>query len=84
MYPSLLLPSLSYITPHPIFQEVSLHSCLQLYLVSVCVYLLGARFKPLIQLVVYPLLQRLGEDDVAVATAAHSALNNITLNCGYK
>ena len=65
-------------------QDTCLYSCLQLHVVSMCVHLLGFAFKPLLQTVVYPLLQRLGNEHVSIATAAHATLKYTAAHCGYK
>ena len=66
------------------FQDACLYSCLQLHVVSMCVHVLGSSFKPLLQSVVYPLLQRLGNEQVSIATAAHATLKYTAAQCGYK
>ena len=66
------------------FQDVCLYSSLLLNVVSVCVHLLGVGFKPLLQCVIYPLLQCLGNKQVSIATTAHATLKRTAAHCGYK
>jgi hypothetical protein len=66
----------------------SLNSNLFIFLfintVHTCVHVLGANFDPLLQQLLYPLMQRLGDDNMGVVDAAMATLEAVCQLCGYK
>lgn len=53
-------------------------------LIHTCVHVLEANFDPLLQQLLYPLMQRLGDDNMGVVDAAMATLEGVCLHCGYK
>lgn len=52
--------------------------------IHTCVHVLETNFDPLLQQLLYPLMQRLGDDNVGVVDAAMATLEAICLHCGYE
>lgn len=52
--------------------------------IHTCVHVLERNFDPLLQQLLYPLMQRLGDDNVGVVSAAMATLEVICQQCGYE
>lgn len=52
--------------------------------IHTCVHVLEVNFDPLLQQLLYPLMQKLGDDCVGVADAAMATLEAVCLHCGYE
>ncbi len=61
-----------------------LYAFLIINILFTSVHLLGATFDPLLQKLLYPLLQSLGDDNVGVSDAAMATLTAICSHCNYK
>lgn len=74
--------------PHGNHGHASLNSDLYTYLlvntIFTCVHVLGVDFDPLLQQLLYPLMQHLGSRNVGVADAAMATLEAICTYCGYE
>ena len=53
-------------------------------IIHTCVHVLGKNFDPLLQQLLYLLMQRLGDDNVGVVDAAMATLKAVCLQCGYE
>lgn len=61
-----------------------LHSCLLLNVILMCARVLEKMFDPLLQQLVYPLLQWLGDDDNSVSVYARGVVLSIVTLCHYR
>jgi len=57
--------------------------CLMLQSISAFVQVLGRSFEPLLQVAIYPLMEKLGDRNVMISTTAHHTLSLIAHHCGY-
>lgn len=78
------LPPHSSGSPHISPHDTSLLSSLLLRTVATCAQVLGKAFDPFMQLVAYPLMQKLGHGSAMVSSQALSALKAICRHCGYR
>ena len=78
------LPPHSSGSPHVSPYDTSLLSSLLLRTVATCAQVLGKAFDQLMQLVAYPLMQKLGHGSAMVSSQALSALKAICHHCGYR
>lgn len=53
-------------------------------IVHTSIHVLGKNFDPLLQQLLYPLMQRLGDDNVGVVDAAMATMEAVCLQCGYE
>lgn len=70
--------------PHVSPHNTSLLSSLLLGTVATCAQVLGKAFDQLMQLVAYPLMQKLGHSSAMVSSQALCALKAICRHCGYR
>jgi len=78
------LPPHSSGSPHVSPSNTSLLSSLLLRTVATCAQVLGKAFDQLMQLVAYPLMQKLGHGSAMVSSQALSALKAICHHSGYR
>ena len=71
-------------TGSPSPHEPALFSCLLLNMVTVCVETAGKEFDQLMQLMAYPLMQKLGHSNTMVSNHALNTLKTICSHCGYR
>ena len=57
--------------------------CLMLQSVSTFVQMVGRSFEPLLQVTIYPLMEKLGDGNVMISNTAHHTLSLIAHHCGY-
>lgn len=74
------------ILPDPILasHNTTLLSCLLLDTLCVCVEVVGQPFNQLMQLLAYPLMEKLGHNNTAISNYALATLKTICSCCGYK
>ena len=64
--------------------ESSLQKFLTVYLIHTCIHVLGAAGEPLLQVILYPLVLRLQDENRGVASAAMATLEAICHHCDYR
>ena len=62
----------------------SLCAFLLIFVLFTSVHVLGATFDPLLQQLIYPLMQWLGDDNVSISNAAMATLLAISSHCDYE
>ncbi|XP_065910601.1 TELO2-interacting protein 1 homolog isoform X1 [Dysidea avara] len=57
--------------------------CLMLQSVGTFVQVVGGSFEPLLQVAIYPLMEKLGDRNVMISNTAHHTVSLIAHHCGY-
>lgn len=79
----LVMPDIWSHDTHNATSDSDLFTFLLVHTIFTCVHVLGVNFDPLLQQVIYPLMQKLGDRNVGVANAAMATLQAVCSHCGY-